>query len=208
VARIAAAGLVCIITVAAIAVVQPTTAPAYREAASDQFWNRFYVVAMAVERYNSLEDLAASSDAVLVGHISRVQAGRTFGSARSGFVHYSAVTIGVDRILAARTPVHSEIRLELMSMGDSPPEFQPSEIPAEPMLLFLRNKGIEAAMYGWPEETQRDEAPYFRRTVNQAVLRQLDGRVVVLPEAEDDYILSWDGRSFDELVGHVQEALR
>jgi hypothetical protein len=179
------------------------------EAASDRFWGHFRVTGSPVEHYDDLVDLARSSDTVVLGRISGVEPGRTFGSEDSGFVHYASAIVVIDETIASSIPLDDMLVLELMVGGGGERlVLDPREVPDEQVLLFLRNKGREASMLGWSAQAQRQEAQYFRRAVSEGVFRNKDGDVSLLGEYEHRYVREWQGRSFEELLAFVRAARR
>jgi hypothetical protein len=162
------------------------------------------VESLEVEDVPTLEAMVASSDAVVVGRVIAVAAGRAFGAPDP--LQYAAATLAVESVLAGALPAGREtvLTLEIPLFGGL------GELDdyraALPMrgLFFLRNKGTSAAAAGLTAEQQRGEAAYYRLMTFDAVILEVDGRA-----ASGDarpYLDALSGAPFDGAVAAVRGA--
>jgi len=163
------------------------------------------VESLQVEDVPTLEAMVASSDAVVVGRVIAVAAGRTFGAADP--LHYAAATLEVESLLAGAVPDRaSTLTLEIPLFGGlgELDEYR----AALPMrgLFFLRNKGTSAAAAGLTIEQQRREAAFYRLMTFDAVILEADGRAAVGDARR--YIEALSDVPFDEAVAAVRSAGR
>ena len=116
-----------------------------------------------VEAAGSLEELASRADAVVVGRITDVTQGRTFGTARP--LHYGAATIEVSSVLSGRLPAHDRTQLTLeVPLFDGPDGISQLE----------RTEGLEAIFF----LRAKSDANIYRLT-NFGALVANDGEVAI-----------------------------
>jgi hypothetical protein len=159
-------------------------------------WAETLVDALELERYATLADMARGSDAVVVGRVAGVAAGRSFGASGSQ-LHYAAVTVAVDEVVAGGLPGRHAARLTLevpLYGGPEAIDALRSSLPAGESLFFLRNKGAA-------------EADYYRLVVMRGVIVNRDGAAEVLP-GDADFLSALDRTPFDALVEEVRAAAR
>lgn len=162
-----------------------------------------------VESYSSLAEITAAADAVIVGRVQNVAAGRTIGD-KDTFVRYANVTIAVDDVLSgglvdARA---SQVTLELYP-GDRGNDQAISALSVgmsrEATVFFLRNKGLEAAGLGWPKGAQQQETPFYRLTIGSAVVVDTGGRAVTpMVSDESPFLTAVSGTNFADFVETVR----
>ena len=139
-----------------------------------------------VEAAGSLEEMAASADAVVVGRIADVAPGRTFGEARP--LHYGAATIEVSSVLSGRVPGSDAGRLTL-----EVPLFDGSDGISQ----LERTEGLEAVFF---LRAKSDEG-FYRLTNFGAVVANENGRSITTdgPAA----IRELAGLGFDDVVARI-----
>ena len=150
--------------------------------------------------------MVASSDAVVVGRVIAVAAGRAFGAPDP--LQYAAATLAVESVLAGALPAGREtvLTLEIPLFGGL------GELDdyraALPMrgLFFLRNKGTSAAAAGLTAEQQLGEAAYYRLMTFDAVILEAAGRAAVGDARR--YLEALSEVPFDEAVAAVRSAGR
>jgi hypothetical protein len=160
-------------------------------------WGDTVVEALELEHYATLPEMARGSDAVVLGRVVDVAAGRVFAGASDRSLHYAAVTIAVDEAVAGSLPPRHAAQLTLevpMFAGPDMLGALRSSLPVDESLFFLRNKGGA-------------EADYYRLVVMRGVIVDRDGTAEVLP-GDDDFLSALDGTPFDALVDEVRIAGR
>jgi len=163
------------------------------------------VEAIEVEDVPTLEAMVAGSDAVVVGRVTRVAAGRTFGAADP--LHYAAATLQVESLVAGKLPADGrDLTLEIPLFGG------PGELAdyraALPIhgLFFLRNKGTSAAAAGLTADQQRVEAAYYRLMTFDALILDVHGRAATVDARR--FLAALSGVPFDDAVATVRDAGR
>ena len=139
-----------------------------------------------VERAGSLDEIAESADAVVVGRIADVAQGRTFGAARP--LHYGAATIEVSSVLTGRLPGSDAARLILeVPLFDGP----------DGIAQLERTEGLEAVFF---LRAKSDEG-FYRLTNFGAVIANEAGRSITTdgPAA----IQELAGLGFDEVIDRL-----
>jgi hypothetical protein len=163
-------------------------------------WSQTLVAASEVEHYGSLDEMAAAADAVVVGRITAIRAGRLFGVPGRSSLQYAAATVRIDQLLAASpaTPLAAgtELTLEipLYAGAGSLPQLRDA-LAATEGLFFLRRK-----------TDAPDEAGVYRLVTMRGLVLDDGGRAVTLP-GEDDFIAALDGLSFDEVARRVGQTV-
>ncbi len=163
------------------------------------------IEASQIETPASLEALVATADAVVHGRVTDVAEGRRFGSA-SHALHYAAVTVRVDELLAGGlAPASSRSLLLEIPLFDGPESLAPlrASILDTERLLFLRNKGTSAREAGLDDATQASEAGYFRLVTFGAEVIEAEGTALVPPD-DGDLLSRFAGRPFDEALAAVR----
>jgi hypothetical protein len=163
------------------------------------------IEASQIETPTSLEALVATADAVVHGRVTDVAEGRRFGSASHG-LHYAAVTVRVDELLAGGlAPASSRSLLLEIPLFDGPESLaalRASMLDTE-RLLFLRNKGTSAREAGLDDAAQASEAAYFRLVTFGAEVIEAQGTALVPPD-DGDLLSRFAGRPFDGALATVR----
>jgi hypothetical protein len=158
-----------------------------------------------IETAGSLAALIATADAVVLGRVLAVDAGRSFGS-DSYTLHYAAVTVRVDEIVAGGVDGSGSLTLELPLFGGSDQlAGVRAELVGSQRLLFLRNKGISAREAGLSLADQRTEAAYHRLVTFGSEIAEQDGLAVVPPD-DGPALDGLAGRPFSEVLEAVRSA--
>ncbi|MDQ2673164.1 MAG: hypothetical protein M3Y40_00735 [Chloroflexota bacterium] len=163
------------------------------------------VGASQVEITHSLDELIDTADAVVLGRIVAVEAGRSFGS-DTYRLHYAAVTVRVDEVIAGSAD--SIVLLEVPLFGG--PE-QLTEVRHEMLhsqrLLFLRNKGTSARDAGLSDAEQRAESAFHRLVTFGSQVIEVDGAAVVPPD-DGSALETLHDRPFGDVIREVRSAAR
>jgi hypothetical protein len=157
-------------------------------------WADTVVDALELEHYASLAEMTHGSDAVVLGRVASVAAGRAFGEAGSA-LHYAAVTLAVDETVAGSLPGEHATQLTLevpLFAGPGQLDGLRSTLPTGEGLFFLRNKGGE-------------EADFYRLVVMRGVIVNRDGSAEVAP-GDGDFLDALGGTRFDEVVDQVRRS--
>ena len=163
-----------------------------------------------VEGYSSLGDMVSAADLVITGRIIEVGPGREFGEDGVS-IHYAAARVQILEVLAGPRvdPRADSITWELML----PPGEGADEavalgrmVPADPLLLFLRNKGTEV-LAGSALGDAAVERGYYRTVVNGSMVVDQRGtaRLPVVPR-EHQFLSALDGIPFGTVVEKVRAA--
>ncbi len=146
-----------------------------------------------VEHYESLAEMTNAADAVVLGRVTAVNPGRTMGT--DDTIRYAAVTVEVDELLSGTLvePSNGAVNLEIYP-GDKGSDAAIARLsaglPRSNTVLFLRNKGMEAAALGWPEQARLAELPFHRLMISSAVIVNDGGRTTVPAMNEDAQFLA------------------
>ncbi|HEX7196339.1 MAG TPA: hypothetical protein VF364_05845, partial [Candidatus Limnocylindria bacterium] len=163
------------------------------------------VLAMEVEQFGSLAEMADGADAVVLGRIVAITPGRSFGGASGHPLRYASVRVQVDDLLAGGLPAaHAQsVILEVPLFGGAP-EIGPGSASARGV-FFLRSKATSAADAGLPAEVQDRESAYYRLVVlNAAVLD--DHGTAAVADGDHAFLEALDGLRFEEVVLTVERA--
>lgn len=177
--------------------------------ASDRFWARVTPQsALEAEHYESLSDMTASADAVVLGRIVEVLPGRVFGNPASypvgAAASYATAIVEVTDVLSG-DPGARTLQLELLLPDAEVLADLQAALPRERAVYFLRNKGHEAALLGLPPNVQANERPFFRLVNTRAVLRDIDGNVAAPVSADEGFLLELDGTPFSDLLATLRD---
>jgi hypothetical protein len=163
--------------------------------------------ASQIETARSLPQLIATADAVVLGRVTAVEPGRSFGS-DSYRLHYAAVSVRVDEILAGGVDGSRTVVLELPLFGGAERLADVrDEMVGTQRLLFLRNKGTSARVAGLPVAAQRAEAAYHRLVSFGSEIVRLDGLALVPPD-DGPALDGLAGLPFTEVLERVRAAAR
>lgn len=175
----------------------------------DEFWLQVAPSGLALNVFSSLETMAQGADLIVLGRAIDVVEGRSIPpEAQADDMAMGVVRFTVDQAISGR-PVEAEpgmINVEFL-IGDSRlmPRFT-KRVPAEPVLLFLRNKGSEAERRGDDPDGPLAGRNYYVILGPQAYLRTEAGRVIPPTGVGDRWVLDLAGRPIDDLVQVVDAA--
>ncbi len=170
------------------------------------FWAAFDHSYLEVEHFDDLATMADAADAVVLGTIGDIQLGRVFGS-EGDWVQYASATVNVSRVLRGALPEqHSDqVILEIMLPSTESLDAARSLLPQPRSVFFLRNKGVEAERYGYPEVVQATESGFYRLIAQRGVVADAAGRVTAPGWADGpDFLSALEGTSFDEFVASLR----
>lgn len=163
-------------------------------------WRRYVLMALGlsslvqpseVEPAGSLAEMTRSADAVVVGRIASVAAGRTFGGRSGHPLHYGAATVEVTSVLSGGLPSRDAQRFVLeVPLFEGPGSI--SQLAA--------TEGIEAIFF----LRAKSDAGYYRLTNFGAVVANEQGMAVTTdgPAA----VQSLGGIGFDEVLERISSA--
>lgn len=126
-------------------------------------WSGGGVEAMEVERYGTLRELTQAADAVVRGRFVSVDAGRAFGDPAGYELHYAALTLRVDEVLAGSAAATITLETPLWDGPASLPEVERT-VPDAEVILFLRAKV---------------DGPYYRLVSTDALVVEDGGQSAV-----------------------------
>ena len=156
-------------------------------------WEGVVVDALELEQYDSLPEMVAGADAVVLGRVVDVAEGRSMGGAGHP-LHYAAVTVEVSGLVSGFLPSVDALRLTLevpLFGGFEMLDAVRSALPREESLFFLRNKG-------------GPERAFYRLVEMDGVIVNRGG--VAEPPAEADGFMSvLAGARFDDLVAQMRQ---
>lgn len=157
-----------------------------------------------VEVPTSLAELVEDADVVVRGRVVSVEPGRVFGPAHRA-LHYAAITVTVDQIIAGRpaAPGATALTLEvpLFDGLHGLAALRGRTLGSE-RLLFLRNKGESARAAGLPFAHRLGERAFYRLVTFGSEIGNRAGMAVVSPD-ETGLLDPFDGTSFEEAVAVI-----
>lgn len=156
-------------------------------------WKDVGIDALQLEHYDSLPAMAAGADAVVLGRIVDVTAGRSMGGATGHQLHYAAVDVQVDELVAGSLPANHARRLTLevpLFGGLEMLDAVRSSLPREESLFFLRNKG-------------GPERAFYRLVVMDGVIVNRGGVAEVTADG-DGFMAVLAGARFDDVVDGIR----
>ncbi|HEX5038727.1 MAG TPA: hypothetical protein VFW95_01150 [Candidatus Limnocylindria bacterium] len=159
------------------------------------------VEALEIERVPTLAAMVAASDAVVVGRLTAVTLGRSFGA--DDPLHYAAATLEVESLLAGALPSADVAALTLeipLFGGIGELDTYRAALPQRG-LFFLRNKGTSAAAVGMSAAFQREEAAFYRLMTFDAAV--LDDHGLAMVGDARNYLAALSGMPFDVAVATV-----
>jgi hypothetical protein len=160
----------------------------------------------SVEAFKSLEAIAESADTVVVGRVVATGPSRSFRAmetdAEVDTAWYAYVDVATDWSSPPIDMVRVEVFFPVKAQYD---RFLRAELSSEPAMYFLRNKEQAALVAGWSTEAAAAESPYLM-LVNQeqALLRNIGGRVHIVDLGSKDFPAPLNGTSFEDLVNQVK----
>lgn len=129
-------------------------APATTDATS--FWESLQIYGDEVEGFDSLDQMAASADAVVIGHFVSMELSRYIeGNMAGDLVGLAGITVAVDELLSGAAPNSVLLEFLVPTTRDSLTRegiaaavvSMAAQLPTERMVLFLRNKAGEESAY-------------------------------------------------------------
>ncbi len=160
--------------------------------------------ATEIEAHASLDELASSADAVVRGRIVSVAPGRAFGDPAGPRLHYAAVTLRVDELLAGSlAPRHAAALTLEIPLFDGPASI--ADLPDwGDGVFFVRSKAASAREAGMSLERQAEEAAFYRLVTFGGLVVDDEGVAATDPGAP--LLADLAGMPFDEAVERVREA--
>lgn len=171
-------------------------------------WDAFAVNALDIEPANSIDEVIARSDAIVLGTIVRLDAGRVVGEQTPETpgtqVLFVDARIEVFEVLRGSLPTEHlpTVTLELLLPGRTDFSELPAlntKLPSERSVFFLRSNATTAVAMGFGEDMQRTERDRYHLTVLRAILADEAGRVVAPVWADhQDFFDSLEGQAFED----------
>lgn len=176
---------------------------------SDAFWASLQYEFLEAEHYSSLASMTAAADAVVVGRLTSIEAGRVWGDPPDDAAYYAEARLEVKEVVAGTLiDTGGALRFELFMAEPSVIEHLQANLPSEEAIYFLRNKGAEAMTLEMSRSEQAREAEYYRLVTMGAVLRNgPDGRTVTIPGRGEPFLVELAGRPFDAMLDQVRNSL-
>lgn len=220
VATLAAAGCVATGAQSAARAGSPTPAPAGStapadgsalpdQAASDAWWYWFAVGGLWSRSYESLEGLVTGADAVVLGRIVEAGPGRVEGAiSPDGWddrVFYTYARVSVERVIAGRL-ASREIVIQLLSPDPATFADRLRAFPKEPAIFFVTDlyRSLTEDFGNSPGPELDQVRGIYEWTIPGAVVRDIAGVArPLLQLTAAPYLVSLDGRPFDEVVATV-----
>jgi hypothetical protein len=173
------------------------------QARSDGFWQTALLEGSEVEWFDSMEEMLASSDAVVVARPVSFSPGRVFGDDKlKTYAYYGVMTLKVEQVLKG-TPGDT-VDLEIATVEPQVLDRLSATMPSDRAIYFLRNKATEARLYGPPPGSSVEaEARYWRLINSQGIYRDAGGKVAAPVNAEAEYAIQADGMPFETLVQSI-----
>lgn len=187
--------------------VQETDLPASPYAAVD-FWAGVTPGGFNDEHYDSLDQMTKAADLVMVGTVTRIGQDPSRHTALSpSDGAFAQLEFKVEEILGGAPQVSPSgaIIVELFMTDPGQYDRFSAGLPTERVLLFLRNKAVEAKRNGWPEEGPDTGHLYYRVVSDQGIVRDVGGRAVA-PDDEGGFLSNINLKTFEEVVAAVRSA--
>ena len=163
--------------------------------------------ASEVDRPRSLEALLETADLVVLGRVTAVDAGRSFGSVHHR-LHYAAVSVEVAEFLAGSVssgePTSVLLEVPLLDGPDQLERVRTEMLDSE-RVLFLRSKATSAAEAGMPLDEQLAERGFHRLVTFGSELISVGG-VAAAPPDESGVLEPFHGLPFGEALAHLRAA--
>lgn len=111
---------------------------------AEAFWGRLRPAGFEVDRFATLAEMVAASDAVVVAKVFDVQMSRTVhGDSEGDVVAYASVVLRVERVIAGQVPASVPVEFMVGATADqAPPEIAllKQAIPTGSSVFFLHAK--------------------------------------------------------------------
>jgi hypothetical protein len=176
---------------------------------SDDFWHKLGLSgAQWTYQYDSLDQLVAGADTVVLGRVTAIERGRSFGTQNPSDEPFrmASLTVAVDDVIRwdPRLPAQTALTLEeRIGAWDSLPALADG-IPGGQTVFVLSNRGLAAARAGLNPDVQTADAPYFQELNDLGTWRNLDGRVDRAPGEPYDWVAPVDGSPFESFMASVR----
>jgi hypothetical protein len=183
----------------------PSFATAYTSA---DFWAGVTPGGNNYEHYTSLDAMTKAADLVAVGSVRRISQDshrHTELSPTDGA--FAQLDFKVENVLGGSPEYAAPSILNLELFMTDPRQYEQfaARLPAERVLVFLRNKAVEAQLNDWAPEGPDTGHLYYRIVSDQGVIRDVGGKAVAQDD-EGGFLSAINGTSFDRVVAEVQAA--
>lgn len=181
------------------------TEPLGEPYSDDEFWEGVAPGGFNDENYGSLTEMTKAADVVLVGKavsISQNPLRHTGVDPKDGA--FAQVDFLPERVLAgtAETSAAGTVNLEFFMTDPAQfPRFS-TRVPTGNVLVFLRNKAVEARLNGWPVEGPDTGRLYYRIVADQGVIRD-EGGTAVAADDGGGFLSKINGTPFTTIVQQV-----
>ncbi len=188
---------------------KPPSSPVAPYAPAD-FWAGVAPGGNNDEHYTSLDGMTKPADVVVVGTVTRISQDSTRHTDLSPTDGaFAQLDFKVEQVLSGTPEYAASGVLNVELFMTDPRQYRQfaAQLPAERVLVFLRNKAVEARQNGWPVEGPDTGHLYYRVVSDQGVIRAVDGKAV----ANDDgggFLSAVNKASFDQVISDVQAAAR
>jgi hypothetical protein len=185
--------------------VQPSVATAY--AAAD-FWAGVAPGGNNDEHYTSLDGMTKAADLVAVGTVTRIsQDSKRHTELSPADGAFAQLDFKVENVLGGSPEYAAPGILNVELFMTDPRQYDQfaAGLPAERVLVFLRNKAVEAQLNGWAPEGPDTGHLYYRIVSDQGVIRDVGGKAAA-PDDGGGFLTAINGTSFDRVVAEVQAA--
>jgi len=160
------------------------------------------------EHYDSLDQMTKAADLVMVGTVTQIRQdpSRHTGLSPSDGA-FAQLDFNVEEVLSGAPQVSSSgaIIVELFMTDPGQYDRFSAGLPTERVLIFLRNKAVEAKQNGWPDEGPDTGHLYYRVVSDQGIVRDVDG-LAVAPDDEGGFLSDINLKTFDEVVAAIRGA--
>ena len=160
------------------------------------------------EHYTSLDGMTKAADLVAVGTVTRIsQDSHRHTELSPADGAFAQLDFKVENVLGG-SPEYAApgiLNVELFMTDPRQYEQFAAKLPVEAVLVFLRNKAVEAQLNGWPLEGPDTGHLYYRIVSDQGVIRDVGGKAAT-PDDDGGFLTAINGTSFDRVVAEVQAA--
>jgi hypothetical protein len=158
------------------------------------------------EHYTSLDGMTKAADVVAVGTLTRIsQDLRRHTDLSPADGAFAQLDFRVENVLGGSPEYAAPDILNVELFMTDPRQYEQfaARLPAERVLVFLRNKAIEAQLNGWAPEGPDTGHLYYRIVSDQGVIRDVGGKAAALDDG-GGFLTAINGTSFDRVVAEVQ----
>lgn len=164
------------------------------------FWANLYFDGVMAENFETLADMAKSSDVVVTGRITALEKSRSWVAAPElgddGVAFYAKATVRVDEVLAGSFVAGEggALGVEIFLINWPKLSEMAASLPPERVMLFLRR------------QSDTDTPLYRVVNVEQGYLRDLE-HVEPPIGATEPWVVALHGRAFADVVSDVKAAV-